>query len=50
VAFVWALPSFHVVLPWTSLGVTVVVVPLLAALAAALLTRSRLPVRARGAE
>jgi putative ABC transport system permease protein len=50
VAFVWALPSFHVVLPWTSLGVTVVVVPLLAALAAALLTRSRLPLRARGAE
>jgi putative ABC transport system permease protein len=32
-----------IVMPWTNIAVTLLVVPLLAALAAALLTRSKLP-------
>lgn len=40
---------FPIVLPWESLAVTGVVVPLLAALAAAALTRSRLPLVRRAA-
>jgi putative ABC transport system permease protein len=37
------LDPYPLVLPWTNILVTVLVVPLVAALAAALLTRSKLP-------
>ncbi len=43
IAIVWARPGYDVVVPWGALGLTLVVIPLLAGLGALLLTRSRLP-------
>ncbi len=47
-AGVWpAPPSFPIVIPWISVLVTVIVVPVVAMLGAGLLTRSRLPIEDR---
>jgi putative ABC transport system permease protein len=47
IAFLYALPGYDVVVPWLNLLVIVLVVPLVAAACAWLLTRSRLPMERR---
>lgn len=46
-AYLYAEPAFRLVVPWQNLAVIAVVVPLVAALGAGLLTRSRLPLERR---
>jgi putative ABC transport system permease protein len=46
-AYLYAEPDVHLVIPWRNLAVIAVVVPLVAALGAWLLTRSRLPLERR---
>jgi putative ABC transport system permease protein len=47
VAFIRAMPDLALIVPWTSLVVTLLVVPLVAATLAGLFTRSRLPLERR---
>jgi putative ABC transport system permease protein len=46
-AYLGAVPDMHLIVPWASLALTVVAVPLIAALFAGLFTRSRLPLERR---